>query len=231
MVDAIYTKAREDNRVRSKGLMIAVGVNAKGDREALGFQCADSETEAGWADFFNSLKDRGLAQVDMIISDSHKGLVLALKRCFQGTTWQRCQTHFSRNVLDVCPKKHQPEMKATLKSLYESVYYATSTMVRDSMIARVEQSAPRAVAVLEEGYEDVLAVLSLPLSLHKRFRTTNGIERVNEEIRRRERVIRIFPNQDSLIRPISALLIEMNDSWQTGRAYLKLETYPEETIR
>lgn len=231
MVDAIYTKVREDNRVRSKGLMIAIGVNEKGDREALGIQCADSETEAGWADFFNSLKDRGLAQVDMVISDAHKGLVLALKRCFQGTTWQRCQTHFSRNVLDVCPKKHQPEMKATLKSLYESVDYATAAVVRDNIVARFEQSAPRAAAVVEEGFEDVLAVLSLPLSLRKRLRTTNGIERVNEEIRRRERVIRIFPNEDSLIRLIGALLIEMNDSWQTGRAYLYLETYLEDTIR
>lgn len=224
-VDAIYTKVREDGRIRSKGLMIAVGINEEGHREVLGFHCADSETEAGWAEFFTELKSRGLSSVDMIISDSHKGLVRAVERCFQGATWQRCQTHFSRNVLDACPKKLQPEMKAALKSLYEADDRATAALLRDSMIERFHQQAPKGVAVLEEGFDDILAVLSLPLPLRRRLRTTNGIERLNEEIRRRERVIRIFPNVESLYRLVGALLMEIHDGWQAGRIYLDLGDY------
>jgi len=225
IADALYTKVREDNGVRSKGLMLAIGINERGEREIIGYQCADSETEAGWTEFFNSLKDRGLSQVDMVISDSHKGLVLAVKRCFQGAMWQRCQTHFSRNVLDACPKKHQTEMKAALRSMYEAVDYASAVVIRENIVKRFEKNAPRAIAVLEEGFEDILAVLSLPVALRKRLRTTNGIERLNEEIRRRERVIRIFPNENSLNRLIGALLMEWHEAWQTGKKYMNLDVY------
>lgn len=225
MVDAIYTKVREDGRIRSKGLMIAIGINEQGTREVLGFCCADSETEAGWTAFFRELKGRGLAKVEMVVSDSHKGLVKAVKQCFQGATWQRCQTHFSRNMLDVCPKKLQPEMKAALKSLYEADDRATAVLIRDSLISRFHQDAPKAAILLEESFDDILAVLNLPLSLRRRLRTTNGIERLNEEIRRRERVIRIFPNEESLLRLIGALLMETHDAWLSGKVYLDLTTY------
>lgn len=225
MVDAIYTKVRENGRIRSKGLMIAIGINEQGYREVLGFCCADSETEAGWTAFFRELKDRGLSQVEMVVSDSHKGLVQAVKQCFQGATWQRCQTHFSRNMLDVCPKKVQPEMKAALKSLYEADDRDTAVILKDNMISRFKQEAPKAADLLEESFDDVLAVLNLPFSLRRRLRTTNGIERLNEEIRRRERVIRIFPNEDSLYRLLGALLMEAHDAWQSGKVYLDLKDY------
>jgi len=224
-VDAIYTKVRENGRIRSKGLMIAIGINEQGYREVLGFCCADSETEAGWTAFFRELKDRGLSQVEMVVSDSHKGLVQAVKQCFQGAMWQRCQTHFSRNMLDVCPKKLQPEMKAALKSLYEADDRDTAVLLRDNMISRFRQEAPKAATLLEESFEDVLAVLNLPFLLRRRLRTTNGIERLNEEIRRRERVIRIFPNEESLLRLIGALLMETHDAWQSGKKYLDLTPY------
>lgn len=225
VVDAIYTKVRENGRIRSKGLMIAIGINEQGYREILGFCCADSETEAGWTAFFRELKDRGLSQVEMVVSDSHKGLVQAVKQCFQGAMWQRCQTHFSRNMLNVCPKKLQPEMKAALKSLYEADDHVTAALLRDNMISRFQEEAPKAVNLLEESFEDVLAVLNLPFSLRRRLRTTNGIERLNEEIRRRERVIRIFPNEESLCRLLGALLMETHDAWQSGKVYLDLTDY------
>lgn len=225
MVDAIYTKVRENGRIRSKGLMIAIGINEQGYREILGFCCADSETEAGWTAFFRQLKDRGLTQVEMVISDAHKGLVQAIKQCFQGASWQRCQTHFSRNMLDMCPKKLQPEMKAALKSLYEADDCKTAVLLKDSIIYRFQQEAPKAVNLLEEGFEDIMAVLSLPFSLRRRLRTTNGIERLNEEIRRRERVVRIFPNEESLCRLLGALLMETHDAWQSGKVYLDLKDY------
>lgn len=226
MADAIYTKVRENGRIRSKGLMIAIGINEQGYREVLGFCCADSETEAGWTAFFRELKDRGLSQVEMVVSDSHKGLVQAAKQCFQGATWQRCQTHFSRNMLDACPKKLQPEMKAALKSLYEADDRDTAVLLRDNIVSRFQQEAPKAVDLLEESFDDVLAVLNLPFSLRRRLRTTNGIERLNEEIRRRERVIRIFPNEESLLRLIGALLMETHDVWQSGKVYLDMTACP-----
>lgn len=231
MVDAIYTKVRENGRIRSKGLMIAIGINERGYREILGFCCADSETEAGWTAFFRQLRDRGLSQVDMVVSDSHKGLVKAVKQCFQGAMWQRCQTHFSRNMMDVCPKKLQPEMKAALKSLYEADDHTTATFLRDSMISRFQQEAPKAANLLEESFDDIMAVLSLPFTLRRRLRTTNGIERLNEEIRRRERVIRIFPNEESLYRLLGALLMETHDAWQFGKIYLDLTAFLSQQVQ
>ncbi len=225
MVDAIFTKVREGGQVRSKGLMIALGVNEEGRREVLGFQCEDSESEPGWSKFFSSLKDRGLSNVDMVVSDAHKGLVQAVRKCFQGAAWQRCQTHFSKNVLDVCPRKLKPELHDALRSLYEADDYPTALMLRNRITERFQESAPKAVKVLEEGFDDVMSVLSLPPSLRRRLRTTNGLERVNEELRRRERVIRIFPNEQSLYRLLGALLMEIHEEWQTGRAYLNLNEY------
>jgi transposase-like protein len=191
----------------------------------LGFQCADTESEAGWTGFFNALKERGLSEVDLVISDSHKGLVQAVRRCFQGAAWQRCQTHFSKNVLDVSPRKLKPELHDALRSLYEADDYQTALMLRNRITERFQESAPKAVKVLEEGFDDVMSVLSLPPSLRRRLRTTNGLERVNEELRRRERVIRIFPNEQSLYRLLGALLMEIHEEWQTGRAYLNLNEY------
>jgi transposase-like protein len=225
MVDATFTKVRNGDQVRSKGLMVALGVNEEGTREVLGFQCADTESEAGWTGFFNALKERGLSEVDLVISDSHKGLVQAVRRCFQGAAWQRCQTHFSKNVLDVSPRKLKPELHDALRSLYEADDYQTALMLRNRITERFQESAPKAVKVLEEGFDDVMSVLSLPPSLRRRLRTTNGLERVNEELRRRERVIRIFPNEQSLYRLLGALLMEIHEEWQTGRAYLNLNEY------
>lgn len=225
MVDAIFTKVREGGQVRSKGLMVALGVNEEGRREVLGFFCEDSESEPGWRHFFDALKDRGLSQVDVVVSDAHKGLVQAVRRCFQGASWQRCQTHFSRNVLDACPKRLKPEFHESLKSLYSADDYKTAVLIKNHIVERFLNSAPKAVKTLEEGFEDVLTVLSLPLSLRRRLRTTNGLERLNEELRRRERVIRIFPNEESICRLMGALLMETNEEWQTGRIYLNLAEY------
>ena len=210
-VDATFTKVREEGQVRSKGLLVALGVNEEGNREVLGFRCEDSESEAGWTIFFNSLKDRGLSEVDLVISDSHKGLVQAMRKCFQGAAWQRCQTHFSKNVLDVCPKKLKPELHEALRNMYGADDYKTAVLIRDHIDGRFLESAPKAVEALKEGFEDVIAVLSLPLPLRRWFRTTNGLECVNEELRRREWVIRIFPNDQSLYRLMGALPMEIHE--------------------
>lgn len=224
-VDALYLKVRENGRVESKGLLVAVGINEEGYREIIGFSLANSETEDSWGAFFNSLKERRLKDVRLVTSDNHKGLVNAVRKHFQGASWQRCQTHFSKNVIDSTPKSLQPEIKEDLRNLYDAIDIESARKYRDLMFAKYEAKAPKAVAILDEGFDDVTAVLSLPLYYRKRLRTTNGVERLNQEIRRRERVIRIFPNEASVIRLMGALLMEQDEKWQTGRKYLDMALY------
>lgn len=225
MVDALYLKARVDNRVQSRGLLIAVGINKEGRREIIGFQIANTESESSWSKFFESLKERGLIDVHLVTSDNHKGLVNAILKNFQGATWQRCQTHFSRNMLDGTPKSLQPEIKEDLRQLYEAVDLESARSVRDHIIAKYESKAPKAVSLLDEAFDDITAVLILPLKYRKRLRTTNGVERLNQEIRRRERVIRIFPNEASVIRLMGALMLQQDEKWQTGHKYFEMDLY------
>ena len=225
IVDAMYIKVREDGRVRSKGLLIATAVNENGNREVIGFQVNDTESETSWGDFFSSLKERGLSHVDLIVSDNHKGLVKAIKKHFQGSTWQRCQTHFSRNVLDKAPKSQQPLLKQHLKSIYQAIDLKQARRLMKETLDLFETSAPKAIAILEEGFDDIMAVMSLPEKYRKRLRTSNSIERLNEEIRRRDRVIRIYPNEASVIRLLGAILMEQDEKWASGRKYLDMEEY------
>ena len=227
VADAIYLKVREGGRVRSKGLLVAVGINEEGYREVLGFKMADSESETSWGEFFAELKDRGLDAVDLVTSDDHKGLVKAIRKHFQGAAWQRCQTHFSRNVLDKCPKKYQPELKQWLNRIYHAKDLEDARRMLRETLQTFEADAPKAMAILEAGFEDVMAVMSLPEKYRQRLRTSNGLERLNEEIRRRDRVIRIYPNEASAIRLIGALLIEQDERWTTGRKYLDMQAYYE----
>lgn len=225
IVDAIYLKVREDKKVRSKGILIATAVNEEGYREVIGFQIADSESEISWSNFFSSLKERGLQNVDIVVSDSHQGLVKAIAKCFQGASWQRCQTHFSRNILAATPKRFQPAIKESLRNIYQANNIENARKALKETIDTFEKMAPNAIDILEEGFDDITTVISLPLKYRKRLRTSNSIERMNEEIRRRERVIRIFPNEQSAIRMIGALLIEHNEKWLSGRKYLYMEEY------
>ncbi|WKY43752.1 IS256 family transposase [Eubacteriaceae bacterium ES2] len=227
IVDAMYIKVREDNRVRSKGLLIATAVNENGNREVIGFQISDTESETSWGDFFNELKQRGLSDVDLIVSDNHKGLVNAIKKHFQGSSWQRCQTHFSRNILDKAPKNQQPELKRCLNRLYNAASIDEARCLLKETLTNFESKAPKAMALLEEGFDDVMSVMDLPEKYRKRLRTTNSIERLNEEIRRRYRVIRIYPNEQSVIRLLGALLMEQDEKWSSGRKYFDMEEYYE----
>ncbi|MDR9756905.1 MAG: IS256 family transposase [Thermoanaerobacterales bacterium] len=220
------SQGAENGRVQSRGLLIAIGVNEEGYREIIGFQVANSESESSaGVSSFNPLKERGLKDVHLVTSDNHKGLVNAIQKQFQGATWQRCQTHFSRNMLDQTPKALQAEIKEDLRQLYEAVDLESAKGVRDQIIATYESKAPRATSLLDEAFDDITAVLIMPLKYRKRLRTTNGVERLNQEIRRRERVIRIFPNEASVIRLMGALLMEQSEKWQTGRKYFDMDLY------
>ena len=183
-----------------------------------------------WGEFFQSLKKRGLTSPTLVTSDNHGGLVSALKKQFQGVTWQRCQTHFSRNLLDYTPKALQPQMKESIRDVYEATDLTSARMAKDRLLEEYEKKAPKAMKLLDEAFDDITAVLILPLKYRKRLRTTNGLERLNQEVRRRERVIRIFPNQASVIRLLGALLMEHDERWSTGRKYLDMEQLEEGSL-
>jgi len=227
IVDAIYIKVREDHRVKSKSLLIAMGVNEEGYREILGFYLSESESETSWDEFFTELVQRGLKTPRLVTSDHHKGLSKAIQKRFPGSSWQRCQTHFSRNLLDKTPKSLQPQVKEDIRKVYEAVDMNRARTARNELLDKYGATASKAMDLLDEAFDDITAVLSLPVQYRKRLRTTNGIERLNQEIRRRERVIRIFPNDASALRLIGALLIEQDEKWSTGRKYFEMEDYHE----
>lgn len=225
LVDAIVLKIREDGRVRARSVMIATGVNEEGYREILGMMVGDSESTASWSEFFSWLKSRDLRGVDIVVSDSHSGLVKALQAQFQGSTWQRCQTHFMRNFMDATPKSLHDELYGKVRAILDAPDVPTARLLMNKVVNDFGDKAAKAMAVLEDGFDDITAVLSLPERYRKRLRTTNGMERLNEEIRRRDRVIRIYPNRDSVVRLIGALLMEMDEKWQSGHKYLDMTEY------
>lgn len=226
IVDALVIRCRENGQVRPISALIATGIRASGEREVLGLQLGDSESESTWTAFFQWLKGRGLRGVDLVVSDDHGGLVRAVRTHFQGIPWQRCQTHFMRNITDATPKALRTELKARLRAVLEAPDMAMARMLRDKVVAEFADKAPRAMKVLEDGFDDATTVMALPESVRRRTRTTNMVERLNEEIRRRERVIRIFPNRESAIRLLGALLIELDEKWRTERRlYLNMTEY------
>jgi putative transposase len=229
MVDALVVKVRRDDAVRATSALIVSGVNEQGMRELLGLWLGDSESEGTWTDMFAGLKRRGLRGVEVLVSDDHAGLVKAVQRHFQGIRWQRCQVHLQRNVLGRTPRHLRAQMATGLRRIFQADDRATARAAFAALVATLEGKADRALTILEEGLEDALAVLSLPEKYRVRLRTTNGMERLNEEIRRRERVIRIFPNEASARRLIGALLAEQHEVWSTGKRYFDMTEYFEWT--
>lgn len=167
LVDAIYIKVRELGKVKSKALQIAVGINEEGKREIIGLTVAQSETEKSWQDFFESLKERGLKDPNLLTSDNHAGLVKAVQKVFTTSLWQRCQTHFSRNVLDKTPKTYQSQAKEDLRTIYEAVDRESAQRAKDSFLDKYSKIAPKAVTLLEEAFEDITESPSFALTLSK----------------------------------------------------------------
>ncbi len=225
LVDAIVIRVRKGGRVRLSSVLLATGINREGYREILGLMLGDSESEAAWSEFFGQLKERGLKGVDLVVSDDHKGLINAIETHFQGATWQRCQTHFIRNILDACPKSLQGDLHGRLRLIFDAPDMETARRLLNETIEAFGARAPKAVERLEAGFEDAMAVMALPGRYRKRLRTTNGVERLNQEIRRRERVIRIFPNEESAVRLIGAVLVEIDEVWTTGKRYFDMAEY------
>lgn len=225
VVDAMQIRVRRDGAVRSTSALIAVGISEKGYREVLGLDIGDSESEGTWARFFKRLRDRRISGVELVVSDNHRGLVKALGRYFQGAAWQRCQTHLMRNVLGQTPSHLKEEMASWLRRIFRSERKAEAGQAFQELTEEMEGKAAAAMETLENGLEDAIAVLALPAKYRRRLRTTNMLERLIEEIRRRERVIRIFPNKASAGRLVGALLQEQHEEWLTGRRYFDMSEY------
>jgi len=221
VVDARYEDIRSGLHVTSQGVLLVVGISEDGYREHLGVWNADSENEQSWSQVFRDLKERGLKGVEYLVSDDHSGLVKAAKRHFQGVVWQRCQTHFIRNVLSLVSKKDRKKIAAYLKEITGSSSLESARKRIRETVDALEAPHPKVAEFLDTYSEEILGVYALPEYHRKRMRSTNMLERYNQEIKRRTRVVRIFPNEKSCIRLVAALAIEINEEWM-ARQYLKM---------
>jgi putative transposase len=186
---------------------------------------AESESEASWGAVFAELKQRGLRGVRYVVSDDHAGMVKAIERHFQGAVWQRCQVHYVRNALSLCGGQQRPQVLRLMKAVTEAATHEAAKAALAVAIAELEKKAPRVARLLEECGEQILGVYALPEAHRKRMRTTNMLELQNQELKRRTRVIRVFPHEQSCLRLITALLMETNLDWM-GRIYLRMEEEP-----
>lgn len=216
-VDATYFKVRGEHRIGSKAMMVALAITDRGGREIIGFDIYDNESKETWKLFLESLKERGLKDPKMITSDAHDGIIYAISKIFPNTPWQRCQTHFSRNVMSHAPGKFQKAIHAALLDMYHSATIEEARKKCDSIIDEYADVAPKAMECLDNGFEDVMAIMVLPEPFRKYIRTTNHLERLNKELKRRSNVIGVFPNEESLNRIIGSVLIELNDAYMVER--------------
>ncbi len=224
MVDVMYIKVRENHRVISKSCHIAVGISEEGTREIIGFLIQDGESDRTWSHFFEYLKQRNLKNVKMVISDAHKGLIAAIKKNFTDVSWQRCQVHFLRNIFSSIPKKNSTSFREQVKAIFRLTNIEDARKAKDLILDAYGDNIKylKACDALDEGFDDAFQYAVNGIS-HPRLRSTNLLERLNEEVRRREKVIRIFPNVDSATRLIGAILIDKHEKWiSSPRAYLKM---------
>jgi putative transposase len=228
-VDARYEKARVDGRVVSQGVLVVSGVREDGFREIVTVEVADTESEATYQELFRSLKRRGLSGVELLVSDDHEGLKAAIARHFQGASHQRCQVHYARNLLGMVGAARRKELGAELRAIFAAPHRKQALTIAASVAEKWRKKGNEKVAShIEEHIEECLSCLSFPESHRRRIRTTNGLERLNQEIKRRTRVVRIFPNKESCLRLVTALAVEQSEEWITGRRYLELRELKEQ---
>lgn len=223
MVDVLYIKVRETHRVISKSCHIALGITDEGDREIIGLMIQNSESDASWSMFFDYLKQRGLFGTELIISDAHPGLVSAIRKSFIGASWQRCQVHFMRNILTTVPKKNSKPFREAIKAIFRFTDIELARAAKNSLLeAYADQPKyQKACETLDQGFEDAFQYTVVGQG-HSRLKSTNLIERLNQEVRRREKVVRIFPNVDSANRLIGAVLIDLHEEWiSSNRKYIQ----------
>ena len=222
-IDALTQKVREGGRTVNVHCLIATGVNAAGYREILGIDVTSSEDGAGWLAFLRGLVARGLSGVQLVISDDHAGLVNAIAAVLPGAAWQRCRTHYHRNLLTRVPKSAQPWVSTLVRTIFEQPDADSVQAQHGQAVAALEAKLPQAAAHLDQARDDILAFTAFPREVWRQIWSNNPQERLNKEIRRRTDVVGIFPGRDAIIRLVGAVLAEQNDEWTESRRYMGLE--------
>ena len=222
-IDALTQKVREGGRTVNVHCLIATGVNAEGYREILGIDVTSSEDGAGWLAFLRGLAARGLAGVQLVISDDHTGLVNAIAAVLPGASWQRCRAHYARNLATKVPKAAQPWVSTLVRTIFEQPDAASVRAQHAQVVAALEAKFPAAAAHLDAARDDILAFTAFPREIWRQIWSNNPQERLNKEIRRRTDVVGIFPGRDAIIRLVGAVLAEQNDEWTESRRYMGLE--------
>ena len=219
-IDALTQKVREGGRTVSVHCLIATGVNAGGHREILGVDVTSSEDGAGWLAFLRGLVARGLSGVALVTSDDHAGLVNAIASVLPGAAWQRCRTHYHRNLLTKVPKTAQPWVSTLVRTIFEQPDAASVRARHAQVVQALEVKLPQAAVHLDEARDDILAFTAFPREVWRQVWSNNPQERLNKEIRRRTDVVGIFPGRDAIIRLVGAVLAEQNDEWTESRRYM-----------
>lgn len=223
ILDARYEKVREAGVVMSQAVLVAVGIDWDGRRQILAVEMANRESRSAWKDFLVRLKNRGLKGVELVVSDDHAGLVAAIGEVIPEAAWQRCYVHFLRNALDYLPRKHGDDCLQELRWLYDRRDLAEARTDLATWLAKWSARYPRLTAWVEENIERTLTFFRLPRQHHKHLKSTNMLERLNEEIRRRTYVVRIFPNAESCLRLVRALAVETHENWMEANRYINME--------
>jgi putative transposase len=222
-VDSLYEKIRVGHQVKNLAVAVVTGIDESGKRDILAIEPMYEESETTYQSLFDKLKERGLKNTWLVVSDAHKGLVQAIRKSFIGCSWQRCKVHFMRNILAHVPAKSKSEFARKLKQIWLQPDMESAKAYADSLMDTYEDLYPGAIEVLEEGLEDSLQFYAFKRIDHRKISSTNILERLNREIRRRTAVVGVFPNMDSYIRLITTYLIEYSEEWSTGRSYIKPE--------
>ena len=223
IVDARYEKVREGGVIRSQAVLIAIGINPEGFRQVLAVELAARESQTSWRDFLLGLRERGSVGVEFVVSDDHAGLRKALREILPEAAWQRCYVHFLRNALDHMPRKADDDCLKELRWLYDRRNLQEAERDLAAWLSRWQQKYPKLCDWVEENILETLTFYRLPREYHKHLKSTNMLERMNEEIKRRTRVVRIFPNQESCLRLVRALAAETHEGWLEEHRYLNLQ--------
>ena len=223
-LDALTQRVREEGRIQQVSVVVATAVNAAGQREILGIDVGTSEDGASWLAFLRSLVARGLSGVELVTSDAHQGLRGAIATVFAGSSWQRCRTHFMRNLLTRVPKSAEALVATTVRTIYQQPSAAEVHAQHERVVDQLESRFPGAAAMLSEAAQEILAFTAFPVAHWRQVWSNNPQERLNKEIRRRTNVVGIFPNRAAVVRLVGAVLSEQNDEWAVGRRYMAMVT-------